>query len=63
MCQRREEIHTEANMESFEKTIVLSSEPIPGWEPEEIREWYMQHHTEAGLARAFAAAHRSLHVA
>ena len=38
------------------KTGVMGSEPIPGWKPEEIQEWYIQHHTEAGLAQAFAAA-------
>lgn len=37
-------------------TVVMGSEPIPGWEPEEIREWYAEHHTESGLAQAFAAA-------
>ena len=33
----------------------MGSEPIPGWETEEIQEWYDQHHNEAGLAQAFAA--------
>ena len=35
--------------------VIMGSEPIPGWEPEEIREWYDQHHDETGLAQAFAA--------
>ena len=39
------------------KTVaVMGVEPIPGWEPEDIQKWYSQHHNEAGLAKAFAAA-------
>lgn len=37
-------------------TVIMGSEPIPRWEPEGIQEWYNQHPTEAGLARAFAIA-------
>lgn len=36
--------------------VVMGSEPIPGWEPADIREWYTEHHTESGLAQAFASA-------
>ena len=42
-------------MDLSEGIVVLGSEPIPGWEPEEIEEWYSHNHTEAGLAQAFAA--------
>ena len=37
-------------------TVVMGSEPIPGWEPEDIQKWYAEHHSEVGLAHAFAAA-------
>ena len=38
-----------------DETVLMESEPIPGWEPNDIKEWYGLHHTEAGLAQAFAA--------
>lgn len=35
---------------------IMGEEPLPGRKPEEILEWYNSHHTEAGLAHAFADA-------
>lgn len=35
-------------------TIVMGSEPIPDMTPDDIRAWYMQNHSEDGLATAFA---------
>ena len=46
----------EVDMYLSKGIAVMGSEPIHGWEPEEIEEWYSQNHTETGLAQAFAAA-------
>lgn len=34
--------------------IAAATEPDAEWTPEEIRKWYHQHHTEAGLAQTYA---------
>lgn len=40
-----------------EDVVAMASEPIPDVEPSELLDWYASHHSEQGLAEAYAAAH------
>jgi len=37
--------------------LVMASEPLPDYSPDDVREWYVLHKNEQGLADAYAAAH------
>lgn len=38
-----------------EDVVVMGLDPLPDVTPDDIRAWYMHHHDEEGLVRAFAA--------
>lgn len=47
---------TDENGASQEPILIMGFEPDPERTPEDVRQWYSQDRSEAGLAKAFAAA-------
>ena len=47
---------TDENEASQEPILIMGFEPDPERTPEDVRQWYSQDRSEAGLAKAFAAA-------
>ena len=50
---------TDENEASQEPILIMGFEPDPERTPEDVRQWYSQDRSEAGLAKAFAAAKAS----
>ena len=47
---------TDENGASQDPILIMGFEPDPERTPEDVRQWYSQDRSEAGLAKAFAAA-------